>query len=309
MIAGQGRATILGAGFIGMNFVRHALQQRYALTVLDHKPAPADLVDRVNWLQGDLSSESDLAAALEKADTVFHFISSTVPGDQVDIAAELQQNVFQTLQLLNMCLKQGVRRIVFISSASVYGVQTVLPIPETAPTDPISAHGIHKLVIEKYLQLYRYQHGLDCKIIRLSNPYGPGQRITGRQGFIAIAIGRIKAGENIVIRGDGTDIRDFIYIDDVSEALHRVATTTSPEMIFNIGSGSGHSLNTIIALMGELTGRPISVDYIKGRFADIPRSILDTSRSKAALGIEPGVSLRMGLTRTLMFHDIDCPAR
>jgi len=302
------RAAVLGAGFIGMNFVRHALQRGYELSVLDHKPAPADLAGQLKWLQGDMAREADVAQALQGADTVFHFISSTVPGDQVDIAAELQQNVFQTLQLLNLCVKHEVRRVVFISSASVYGEQKVLPIAETAATDPISAHGIHKLTIEKYLQFYRHQYGLDCKIARVSNPYGPGQKITGRQGFIAIAIGRIVAGERIMIRGDGTDIRDFIYIDDVSEALHRVATTTSDETLFNVGSGFGYSLNDVVAQMRELTGLPLPVTYTESRFADIPQSVLDTSRSRFVLRIEPQLPLRAGLIKTLTFHGVACPA-
>lgn len=307
MIKEQIRATVLGAGFIGMNFVRYALRRGYALTVLDHKPAPADIAGELRWMKGDLAQQGDIELAVQGADTVFHFISSTVPGDQIDIAAELQQNVFQTLQLLNLCVAQKVRRVVFISSASVYGVQRTLPIAETAGTDPISAHGIHKLTIEKYLQLYRHQHGLDCKIVRLSNPYGPGQRITGRQGFIAIAIGRIVAGEDITIRGDGSDIRDFIYIDDVSEALHRVATTRSDETIFNVGSGFGYSLNDVVAQMRELTGLPIPVCYTESRFADIPQSVLDTSRARFVLNIDPQLPLRAGLAKTLTFHGVPCP--
>lgn len=308
MINGQCRAAVLGAGFIGMNFVRYALTHGYAVSVLDHKAMPAEFAGRLNWLQGDLAREADVACALEGTDTVFHFISSTVPGDQVDIASELQQNVFQTLQLLQLCVTHKVRRVVFISSASVYGVQKTLPIPETAATDPISAHGIHKLTIEKYLQLYRHQQGLDCKIVRLSNPYGPGQRITGRQGFIAIAVRRIFAGEPITIRGDGTDIRDFIYIDDVSEALYRVATTTSAETLFNVGSGFGYSLNEVVGQMRELTGLPIPVAYTESRFADIPKSVLDTSRSRFVLSLESQLPLRAGLARTLMFHGMPCPA-
>ena len=300
------RATVLGAGFIGMNFVRYALRHGYALTVLDHKQAPDDLVGRVNWLQGDFALEVDTARALEGAEVVFHFISSTVPGDKVDITSELRQNVFQTLQLLNLCVAKQVQRVVFVSSASVYGVQKTLPILETAPTDPISAHGIHKLTIEKYLQLYRHQYGLDCKIARLSNPYGPGQSTTGRQGFIAIAIGRIVAGESVMIRGDGTDVRDFIYIDEVSEKLYRVANMDMTETIINVGSGFGYSLNDVVAQMRDLTGLPIPVFYRESRFADIPHSVLDTTLLRDAFCIEQQLPLRAGLAKTLMFHGIAC---
>ncbi|WP_151448094.1 NAD-dependent epimerase/dehydratase family protein [Lacisediminimonas profundi] len=298
------KAAILGAGFIGMNFLRHALDLGGVLHVLDHNPPPPDLQGKLRWTIGDLGDEQQVAQVLDGADTVFHFISSTVPGDQVNIASELQQNVFQTLQLLNLCVQLRVRRIIFVSSSSVYGVQDTLPIPETAATDPISAHGVHKLTIEKYLQLYRYTHGLDCKILRLSNPYGPGQNVHGRQGFIAIAIGRIIEGKEIAIRGDGKIIRDFIYIQDVCHALQAAATTLSDERIFNIGCGQGCTLNQVIATMEDVLGRKLNVVHTESRFVDIPESVLDISRSRNVLGLPPALSLREGLVRTLSHHGL-----
>ena len=227
-----------------------------------------------------------------------------MPGDVTDEGGELIQNVVQTLRLLQLCVQEKVRRIVFISSASVYGVQNVLPIPETALTDPISSHGIHKLTIEKYLQLYQYQHGLECKIMRLSNPYGPGQRVTGRQGFIAMAIGKILAGEAVMIRGDGSTIRDYIYIDDVSEALHLMGTCQTTESVFNVGSGQGHTLNQIVSIIEELAGRSVQVVHTDSRFVDVPASILDISKERNILGKTAKTSLRTGLANTLIFHGI-----
>ena len=297
-------AAILGAGFIGQNFIKSALQRGYTLRVLDHKSCPAEFSGKLTWIQGDFSSEEAIRKSLKNCGVVFHFISSTVPGDVADEGGELIQNVVQTLRLLKLCVQERVSRVVFISSASVYGVQTVLPIPETAPTDPISSHGIHKLTIEKYLQLYKYQHGLDCKILRLSNPYGPGQNIIGRQGFIAIAIGRILADEAISIRGDGSDIRDFIYIDDVCDALHLVGTSNAKKNIFNIGSGRGVSLNQLIETMARMIGRPITTNYIANRFVDIPASILDIDRAKNILGNEVKFSIERGLAKTFAFHGV-----
>lgn len=307
MTRSRHRVVVLGAGFIGMNFVRHELRYGNTLTVLDHKPVPNDLAGQLEWLEGDLSVDADIERVLGRgADTVFHLISSTVPGDKVDITSELQHNVFQMLKLLKLCVVKKVRRIVFVSSASAYGLQKNFPIVETAPTNPISAHGIQKLTIEKYLQLFRYEYGLDCKIMRLSNPYGPGQRTTGRQGFIAIAIGRILANEQIIIRGDGEDIRDFIYIDDVSDALHRAATTDSSETIFNVGSGIGYTLNDVLKLMRSITGLPLPVVYENRRVSDIPKSILDTSRARSGLCVRQATPMQDGLVKTLKFHGIRC---
>lgn len=298
------KAAILGAGFIGRNFIRLALRQGYQLRVLDHKGCPAEFEGRLTWIKGEFGSEEAVRKTLQDCKVVFHFISSTVPGDVADEGAELIQNVVQTLRLLQLCVQEKLARVVFVSSASVYGVQTVLPIPETALTEPISSHGIHKLTIEKYLQLYKYQHGLDCKIMRLSNPYGAGQSITGRQGFIAIAIGRMLAGEPIPIRGDGADIRDFIHIDDVCETLHLLGTTRVAESIFNVGSGQGISLNQLVETMARIIGRPLATTYIASRFVDIPASVLAIDRARHILGNEVRFSLEQGLTRTLAFHGV-----
>lgn len=296
--------AILGAGFIGQNFIRRALESGDSVCVFDHKECPREFEGRLTWIKGDLSDQSVVREVLQQVEVVYHFISSTVPGDVADESRELIQNVVQTLQLLKLCVQQHVRRIVFVSSSSVYGVQTVLPISEMAPTDPISSHGIHKLTIEKYLQLYKYQHGLDCKIMRLSNPYGPGQSVTGRQGFIAIAIGKILAGETVKIRGDGNIVRDYVYIDDVSEMLHLMGICQASESVFNVGSGQGYTLNQVISIMSRLIGTPIKVEYIDSRFVDIPVSILDISREVSILGIAPAISLEAGLAKTLAFHGI-----
>jgi UDP-glucose 4-epimerase len=297
-------AAVLGAGFIGQNFLRRALQHGYALRVLDHKLCPPEFEGKLTWLQGDFSSEEAVEQAVRGAEVVFHFVSSTVPGDAVDEGRELMQNVVNTLQLLKVCVREKVKRVVFASSSSVYGIQTQLPVLETASTDPISSHGIHKLAIEKYLQLYKYQHGLDCKILRLSNPYGPGQNVHGRQGFVAIAIGKLLSSEAIDIRGDGSTIRDFVYIDDVTEALDLAGSIETSECVFNVGSGRGHSLNAVVDALARVTGKPVAARYIESRFVDIPASVLDVSLETNVLGKSLKVSLEQGLARTLAFHGI-----
>jgi len=297
-------AAVLGAGFIGKSFIRESLARGANLTVLDHKPCPAEFAGKLEWLDGEFSDEETLEQVVQNSDVVYHFISSTVPGDESDDAAELVQNVVQTLRLLKLCVKVGVKKIVFASSASVYGRQDKFPILESASTNPISSHGIHKLTIEKYLQLYKYQHGLDCKIMRLSNPYGPEQRVTGRQGFIAIVIGKILAGENIVIRGSGEDVRDFIYIDDVCDALYLMGQCETNKNIFNIGSGQGHSLNQVVGLIEKVLNKPVSVSHTESRFSDIPTSILDVTCAKQNLNYRSETSMEDGLIKTLAFHGL-----
>ncbi|MBU3585132.1 NAD-dependent epimerase/dehydratase family protein [Polynucleobacter sp. AM-26B4] len=298
------RLSILGAGFIGLNFIRSPSSKEFDITVLDSNPCPIDLIGKVNWIQGDFFSQDKLLAAIKNSETIFHFISTTVPGDEVDEASELGSNVGQTLALLKLCLKEKVKRVVFISSASVYGIQFSAPISELAPTNPISSHGISKLTIEKYLEFYKYNYGLDCKILRLSNPYGPGQNVKGRQGFIAIAIGKIMSGEKLIVRGDGSIVRDYIYIEDVSSALRELSLTTSDISLFNIGSGIGYSLNEVLQKLSALMGKSILVDYGANRFVDIPSSILDVSRAGRVLKYKTHYTFDQGLLLTLEHHKI-----
>lgn len=298
------RITILGAGFIGQNLVRYFLKQGFDVKVLDLIICPDEFKDKVDWMHGSFTSSQNIEEAVEDTDILFHLISSTVPGDQVDENEEIIINVTQTNNLLRACINEGVKRVVFISSASVYGIQKTTPIPETATTDPISSHGIQKLTIEKYLQFYQHEHGLECKIMRLSNPYGPGQDIYGRQGFIAMTIGRIIKNEPIIIRGNGESIRDYIYIDDVIEACAKMALVDSKETVYNIGSGKGHSLNQVVALIRELLGRSLWVEYKGERLVDIPISIFDINRAKRELGVYPRYSLHEGLGILLKHHGL-----
>ena len=298
------RLAVLGAGFIGLNFIRYALNKRVDVTVLDHKVCPPDLLDKVDWVQGDFSKEESLHKALNCSDIALHFISSTVPGDVVDESFELMQNVASTLKLLKCCLTKKVTRVIFISSSSVYGHQATFPISEKASTDPIGSHGITKLSIEKYLLLYQFHFGLDCKILRLANPYGPGQNIDGRQGFVAMAIGKLISGEKMFIRGDGSIVRDYIYIDDVCDALYLMCLTKSKESIFNIGSGDGHSLNSVVEHLSRLIGQPITPEYVDNRSVDVPMSVLDITRGKELLGFSVNYTFERGLKETLKFHKL-----
>jgi UDP-glucose 4-epimerase len=283
-----------------MNLVEQLLTSGIDVSVLDHKPCPEALLGRVRWFQGDFTDVVLLREALVDADVAYHLVSTTVPGDdQVSVIAELSDNIFSTLRFIDSCILLGVPRIVFVSSSSVYGLQEETPIPETAATNPISSHGIHKLTIEKYLLLYRFDHDIDVRIIRLSNPFGPGQNLHGRQGFVAIAIGKVISGEPILLRAGGTPVRDFVFIDDVTRALVLAATAHGAPPVMNLGTGEGHSLAAVVQVIGDLVGRSLPTVDGPLRKADIPTSVLDVSLIRRCLGFSANVSLRRGLELTL----------
>jgi UDP-glucose 4-epimerase len=302
------RAAVLGAGFIGLNLVRRLVGDYAEVAVLDHNDPPVDLLGRVHWVRGEFADPAAIEQVLAGAAVAFHLVSSTVPGDEhVEVSRELSDNIFATLRFLEVCERQEVPRVVFASSSSVYGLQAQVPIPETAVTDPISSHGIQKLAIEKYLLLHRFHRGLDVRIARLSNPFGPGQRLFGRQGFVAMTIGHLLRGEPILLRDEGRPVRDFLYIDDVIEALIRLASYQDAPSVLNIGSGVGHSLQEVVAMVEEVIQRPITSIPGSLRRADIPVSVLDVARAAAGIGFRSAISVREGLQRTLHYHGIATP--
>jgi UDP-glucose 4-epimerase len=302
------KVAVLGAGFIGLNLVRRLACGGVDVAILDHNEVPAELSGHVRWVRGEFADPKAVEEVLEGADVAFHLISSTVPGEEhIDETRELSDNVFATLGFLEVCERLRVPRVVFASSSSVYGLQARTPIPEIAVTDPISSHGIQKLAIEKYLLLHRFHRGLDVRIARLSNPFGPGQRLYGRQGFVALTIGHLLKDTPLLLRDGGRPVRDFIYIDDVIEALNRFAAQDEAPSVLNIGSGAGHSLQQVVQLVEEAIGRPVKFISADARGADIPVSVLDVTLAEQSIGFRAAVPLGDGLLRTLRHYGIGSP--
>jgi len=194
----------------------------------------------------------------------------------------------------------GVKKVIFASSGgTVYGIPRVIPITETHPTDPISSYGIIKLTIEKYLALYKTLYGLDYCVLRVSNAYGERQPVTGAQGVIPAFIYRALQKLDIRIWGDGSAIRDYIHVTDIVSAFLSVIDHKGEPMTFNIGSGTGHSINEIVKTLEEEMEEPLELVYEPSRPYDVPVNILDNSLAKQVLGWEPKVNLRNGIRQTL----------
>jgi len=297
------RFAVCGSGFIGKGLVHQLISQGYMVNVLDRNICPDEFSEKTKWVTSEFTNSENLKNILDDAEVAYHLISSTVPGDDtVDPIKELSENIFSTIAFLEMCKKCNVKRVVFVSSSAVYGQQSVMPISESAETNPISSHGIQKLTIEKYLLLYQFLHGIDIRIIRLSNPYGPGQDLSGRQGFIAIAIGQIIKNEPVLLRDSGLPIRDFIYIDDVSRSLALAGIVENAPSILNLGSGKGYSLKQIVQMLIEITDSQVLTVSGKLRKVDISESVLDVSQAERALDFKPQFSIYDGLVKTLQHH-------
>jgi UDP-glucose 4-epimerase len=215
-----------------------------------------------------------------------------------DPVFDIESNVVGTVRLLSHAVKSGVKKVVFVSSGgTVYGPPKHIPILETHPTDPVSSYGITKLAIEKYLHLFHTLHGLEYSILRLANPFGERQRVMASQGAVAVFLGKVLNGDPVEIWGDGSVVRDYIYISDVVDALIAAASCETEARIFNIGSGRGHSLNELLDGIEQVTGRKADRRYLPGRLFDVPTSVLSIDRARQHLNWSPKVDFEDGLRR------------
>ncbi len=292
-----------GHGFIGSNVVRALLRAGHAVRVLDLRrtPALAPGPGPLEVEEGDFTNAAVVDHALDGAKAVIHLASVTLPQTGTDDPVyDVGENLVGTLRLLDACTRRGVRRIVFSSSGgTVYGRLRQIPVPEDHPQDPINSYGIVKLGIEKYLQLYAHLGRLDPIVLRLANPFGPGQFTRGAQGAVAVALGALAREEPFHLWGDGSVVRDFLYADDLTRAfLAALGAPQGAPVVFNVGSGRGTSLAELLDACQRIAARTLRIVRHPGRPIDVPTNVLDCSRASAVLGWRAETSLDEGLART-----------
>jgi UDP-glucose 4-epimerase len=289
-----------GGGFLGTNLCRHLSSLGYPVSAFGHSRQFREAMDQVLWYEGDFTDAVALAVAVESAEIVFHLIHSTTPQSaNLDMAEDLRQNVTASIALFDICRNAGIRRIVFVSSGgAIYGPSVQIPTSETEPTEPVTAYGVGKLAIEKYLGLYEHLYGLEYRILRVANPFGPFQTSRKDQGVIARLVSRAIGNEVIEIWGDGSVVRDYIYVDDVVAALERAMTDQGNDRVFNIGSGRGRNLLEVIGAIETLFNTKLKISWKQSRRFDVPISILSTERARRILKWTPSISFEDGLQRT-----------
>jgi UDP-glucose 4-epimerase len=299
------RCLVLGGnGFIGSHLVEGLINHGYDVKVFDcFTNGISNLKTSLKGLEiikGDFLRDEEIGAALKNVDLVFHYISTTIPVTaKNDPIYDIETNVVGTVKLLQRALNSNVKKIIFSSSGgTVYGEPENLPVNEKNLNNPIDPYGISKFTIEKYLYYFHHAYGLDYKILRYSNPYGERQNPDGRQGIVPIFLNKIKRGECPTVYGDGTMVRDYIYVKDAVEATLSVIKSDTTEKIFNVGSGEGKSINEIIQVISKVTGKKIEVKYAKGYMNYVSRIILDVSKIQSLTGWRPATTLEEGVRRT-----------
>ena len=289
-----------GGGFLGSHLVETLLANGQDVRVFDRPGArylEYSSQRGANILTGNFLDPNDVGKALSDCDVVYHLVSATVPQTSNENPRyDVEANLIGTLQLLEQMRSAHVKKIIFPSSGgTVYGIPQEIPIKESHPTDPISSYGITKLAIEKYLHLYWTLYGLDYCILRIANAYGARQPITQTQGAIAAFLGKAASKEEILIWGDGSVLRDYVYAGDIARAFLQATDYQGELKVFNIGSGHGNSLNDIIGAIENILQVPLQVKYLPGRPFDVPINVLDITRAKLHLNWEPKVRLEEGI--------------
>jgi UDP-glucose 4-epimerase len=299
-----------GGGFLGSYLVETLLTNGQDVRVFDRPDArylEYSSQRGANIVTGNFLDPNAVGNAISNRDIVYHLVSATIPQTSNENPRyDVEANLMGTLQLLEQMCRANVKKIIFASSGgTVYGIPREIPIKESHPTDPISSYGITKLAIEKYLHLYWTLYGLDYCILRIANAYGARQPITQTQGVIAAFLSKAISKEKIMIWGDGSVLRDYVYASDIANAFLKASLYDGELKVFNIGSGYGHSLNDIVGAIENIIQVPLQVKYLPGRPFDVPINVLDITRAKSHLSWEPKVRLEERVLSTFEWMQKD----
>lgn len=294
-----------GAGFIGSHVVEKLLMEECHVVIIDdlstgirdHVPA------NVKFIKMDICSEELLDVFVkERFDAVIHLAAQTmVPVSLNKPDYDCQVNLLGTVNVLEACRKTGVKRVVFSSTAAVYGDVDNVPIVESAATRPTSFYGLSKLSVEKYLQMYQQIFGLEYIVLRYANVYGERQGDGGEGGVISIFTRKIGQNEVLTVYGNGDQSRDFIYAGDVAAANYQALMTSYVNCIYNISTQTEVSVNQLIKILEQIAGREVQKQYCPVRDGDIYRSSLSNQAAQEKLGWQCEMLLADGLAKTYRY--------
>ncbi len=292
-------------GFIGQHLVGRLARNAVPVRAVSRRFDPefiSSLSESVEFVEGDFRQPIAMASSLEGVEMVVQLISTSSPGLKNDhTIADIEENVIPHVKFLHTCLRAGVKRYVFLSSGgTIYGPGAPVPTPESSLPNPINSHGLTKLIVERYIQMYGHVDGLDYVILRLANPYGPGQIFRKGQGLVPMLLDHWRKGLPIRIFGDGKAMRDYLYIDDVIDAIEAsLSLAGTPRAIINIGSGEVRSVLEVVEAIESLTGHVFQREYVGARSTDVDIASLDISLAAKMLGWKPTTSFKVGMRNTV----------
>ncbi|MCH8965446.1 MAG: SDR family oxidoreductase, partial [Planctomycetes bacterium] len=299
-----------GAGFIGSHIVRRLVADGHRVRVLDNLSTGsmdklADVIDRVEFIEGDLRQEADCRAACAGVEMVFHEAAlPSVPRSVEDPQTFHANNIDGTFQLFLAAKEAGCRRIIYAASSSAYGDQPTQPKRETMLPAPLSPYALNKLVGEYYARVFYESYGLETISLRYFNVFGPHQDPESQYAAaIPAFVSAILKGEQPLIYGDGEQTRDFTHIDNVVEAnMLAAAAKTTRGQVINVACGQSVTINQVINTINKLLGTDLKPRYTPPRAGDVMHSLADVTLAREVIGFEPHLMFEDGLARAIEWY-------
>lgn len=291
-----------GAGFIGSSLISRFIEnENYNLFILEPESSNKDriksYVDKISIFQGDLNDSAMILEILvnNRINIVVHLVSTLIPGSSLcHFQNEMNNILIPTMNLMELCAERSVKLVYFSSGGTIYGNSETGVHSEKNKKEPISYYGLSKNIVEEMIKFEHRHKKLDYLILRPSNPYGFGQDIYGKQGLIAVSIGKLLNNEPLTVWGDGNSIRDYIYIDDLADAVYELIDKKIQNKVINIGSGIGYSVNDIIKILSTIVDKEIQIEFIPSRGVDVESLVLDVSKLKSLISFNPR-SIEVGI--------------
>lgn len=282
-----------GAGFIGSSLVKQFLtNEKYNVFVVEPEFANVSRLDGLNVkiyreALGNIDKVEKILIS-NKIDIVVHLVSTLIPGSGYDdFNNEFKNMIFPSIKLMEICAKENIKFVYFSSGGTIYGNRsTMLPFVETDEMAPISYYGWSKQMMENSILFKNRTENLKYLIVRPSNPYGHGQNLHGKQGLVAVAIGKILEDKPVEVWGDGSAIRDYIYIDDLAKVFYQLIDKDVYNETVNLGSGRGYSVNDILAFLKIITKKDFKIVYENARPMDVSNMVLDTEKMQRLAQVE-----------------------
>ena len=290
-----------GAGFIGSHLVDEASEEGYDVVTIDNlnNGKLENLNKDAKFYKVDIVDIDNLSLVFEKEkpDYIIHLAAQISLRESLkNPIYDAEQNILGSINILECCRKFNVKKVVYASSAAVYGFPKYLPVDEKHPINPFSPYGVSKHTVEHYLQYYHENFEIDYIILRYSNVYGERQDPLGEAGVIAIFIDKLKKGERPIIFGDGEQTRDFVYAKDVVEANLLALEKETENKVFNISTNTETSVNELFKKIKEIMNSNINPIY-KNPIKEVRNIRLDNSLAEKELNWKPKVELNEGLKK------------
>lgn len=291
------KVLILGGnGFIGYNLCEFLTDCGYEVYSFDLFRTAHPKLENVHYIQGDFFNDVALEEAIKGKDYIIHAISTINPGNSNECYLRgYEKDYIQTVKLCHMLVGSKTRLIFLSSGGTVYGYHESQPIDETVLPQPINHYGNIKLCMENTIRTFNYQMHIKMLIVRISNPYGPGQDFRKGVGFIDAVLKNAISGTPVTIWGDGENVRDYIYIGDVCKMIGSLLQYEGEYDTFNISSGVGVSQNEVLESVKKI-GLASEVLYVERRSVDVRKIVLDNRRimgvyNQKLLTLEEGIRL------------------